>query len=95
MNHFDEDQISIQLVSLDFPKDFDTVLKPFLEKQQLKSEVLVLDDGRANYWIDKIDPSWSGAIPASIIYNNEKREFHEKQFANFEELRSLVETFLP
>jgi len=93
--HFDEDQLTVQLVSLDFPKDFDTVLKPFLEKNQLQSEVLVLDDGRANYWIDEIDPSWSGAIPASIIYKDEKREFHEKQFANFEELKILVESFLP
>jgi hypothetical protein len=31
--------------------------------------VLLLDDIDYNSWIDKVDKSWSGAIPATLIIN--------------------------
>jgi hypothetical protein len=32
-----------------------------------------------NAWIDRVDPSWSGAIPATLIYRGEQRVFLEKE----------------
>ena len=63
-------KVKVVLVSLDFPSIINTKLVPFVEKQQLKSEVLVLDAGNPNEWIDKISENWTGAIPASLfVYN--------------------------
>ncbi len=37
-----------------------------------------------NSWIDRIDPSWSGAIPATLIYNRETRVFLEQELTRDE-----------
>jgi hypothetical protein len=53
----------------------------------------MLDDPDSNRWIDLVNPNWSGAIPATLIYNKTKREFFEKEFTD-SELKDIVETFL-
>lgn len=82
------------LVSLDFKKDYDTRLKSFVEKHNLISNVLVLEDIRADVWINDIDPSWSGAIPATLVYKGEKRLFYERTFHSTEELLSIVKPLI-
>ena len=69
---------------------FETRLIPFLEKNRIKSEVLVLDDPDANKWIDSVDPSWTGSIPATLIYQGEDRTFHEGAYS-YDELKQIVE----
>ncbi|RTE55460.1 TlpA family protein disulfide reductase [Arenibacter aquaticus] len=82
--------VEILLVSLDFPENIDSTLKPFLKKKGITSEVVLLDDPDANSWIDKIDPKWSGAIPFTIIFNNENRSYHERAFENIEDLENEI-----
>ena len=85
LKKYSKDGLSVKLISLDFPKQVDKSLIPFLMKKKLKSEVILLDDKDPNDWINKVNPNWSGALPATIIYNKTKRLFFEKNF-NFEEL---------
>ena len=85
--------VEVVLVSLDFPKLYDTNLKPFIIKHKLKSSVVALNDVDGNTWIPKVDKNWTGAIPATIIYNKSKRAFYEKSF-NLEELKAEVHKFL-
>jgi len=77
--------IKVTLVSLDMPSMIDTHLIPFLNKENIKSEVVVLNDPDANSWISKVDPNWSGAIPSTIFFKNNKRAFYEQSF-NYESL---------
>jgi len=85
--NYSEKNVHVLLVSIDFSKAVETSLVPFLKKEKLKSEVVLLDDADANSWIPKVDENWSGAIPATIIYNQSKRAFFEKSFT-YEELES-------
>jgi hypothetical protein len=87
-------EVKVILVSLDFPKQIKSKLIPFLEKHQLKSDVIVLDDPNSNFWINEVDPSWSGAIPATIVYKADKRQFFEKNFISFEELNNIIKSYL-
>ncbi|MEM1118880.1 MAG: TlpA disulfide reductase family protein [Bacteroidota bacterium] len=88
------DKVKVILVSLDFPKQLETKLKPFLAKNKLQSELLVLVDPDANSWVDKVNPDWSGAIPATVVYKGEKDAFYEKSFENLVELEEVVMPFL-
>ncbi len=72
--------VEVLLVSLDFPKQVENKLIPFINKKQLKSEVILLDDTNEDYWIQAIDSSWSGALPATLLYNKDNRKFFEKSF---------------
>jgi len=82
------------LVSLDFENKIESKLIPFLNKHQIQSDVVVLLDGKASKWIDRVDPRWSGAIPITIVYNKEKRLFFEQQFHSVEELTDIIDTFI-
>lgn len=83
----------IILVSLDFKKEVKTKLLSYVEKRALQPQVIALTDSRYAEWIDKVDPTWEGSIPATIIYNQRARKFVEQQFASYEELEALVNTF--
>lgn len=86
--------IEVLLVSLDFPKHKQSRLLPFINKNQLQSKVVLLDDADENYWINDINANWSGAIPTTIIYNSQKRDFYERSFTK-NELLILVKSFNP
>jgi len=74
------------LVSLDSPKKLDSKVIPFIIEKDIKSEVVLLADGKYNDWIDLVDPSWSGAIPITLIYKGDKKLFYEREFHSMEEI---------
>jgi len=87
-------EITISLVSLDFVQDLDTKVYPFLEKKNINLRVLLIDEVDYNLWIDMVDPSWSGAIPATLIIEPEtgRRKFLENEFEN-DELEIEIQNF--
>lgn len=87
--------IKFYFISLDFKRDFSTRLLSFLEKQNITSNVYLLDEPDYNAWIDKVDTRWGGAIPATVIYNasTNRRDFYEKEFTS-EELEQTLNTYI-
>ena len=83
-------KVKVILVSMDMAKQVETSLLPFTKRKNLQSKVIFLNDPDANSWIEKVDKSWSGAIPATVIYNQNQRKFYEQSF-NFEELEKEVQ----
>ncbi len=78
--------VKVLLVTLDFSEHLESKVLPFIEKKQLKSEVLLLEQGNPNEWIPRVSKDWSGAIPATIFINQNKktRHFHEGSFSQGE-----------
>lgn len=85
--------VEVILVSLDMPKMWESHLIPFINEKGLESQVVVLDDPDQNTWIPKVDKNWSGAIPATIIYNKDKRSFYEQSFT-YDELNDHLHKFI-
>lgn len=82
------------LVSLDFKKDYLRKLVPFVKERTLEKYVVVLEDNRSDYWINDIDKSWSGAIPATLVYKGDQRAFYERTFHHTDELTTIIKPFL-
>ena len=91
---YSEKPVKVLLVSMDFENQIEKRVVPFIEEEKIKSEVVVLVEPNANAWIDKVDPRWSGAIPATIIYRADQRSFYGDQFASYDELKSIIESYL-
>ena len=72
-------KIKVILVSLDPPSRIEKSLLPFLDKKKISAEVLILHDPNQNAWIDKVDPAWSGSIPATMIYRGSEKKFFERE----------------
>jgi thiol-disulfide isomerase/thioredoxin len=77
------------LVSLDFKEDIKSKVNPFLKKNHIKSECVLLDEVNGNDFIDKISKEWSGAIPATLFKNTNKKIFIEKKM-RLEELNTQL-----
>ena len=68
------------LVSLDFPSQIESKLKPYLKKNKIKSKVILLDDSKMNTWVPKVSEKWDGGIPATLIVNSSNYNFYPKPF---------------
>jgi thiol-disulfide isomerase/thioredoxin len=91
--NYNEKNVEVILVSLDFPNQVESKLIPFVKKNKLKSQVVLLNDPDQDTWIPKISKKWSGSIPATLIYNSKKRAFYERSF-HFDELENELQKFL-
>lgn len=84
--------VRLWLISLDFPAQLQSRLVPFVEERDIKPLVAVLLDGKYNDWIDRVSPEWSGALPATLIYNGTDRHFVGEAVHSLEELESALNT---
>jgi thiol-disulfide isomerase/thioredoxin len=86
--------VKVTLISLDFADQVGRVER-FLQRKKMTAPTLLLDEIDGNSWIDKVEPAWSGAIPATLILNQRtgKRKFIEKELKEGE-LESLLEEFI-
>ena len=84
--------LDITLINLDYADKVNKV-NAFLAKRKMTSKVLLLDDIDYNSWIDRVDPSWGGAIPATLFINTAtgERKFIEKELTEAE-LMSIVKS---
>lgn len=74
--------VDVFLVSMDLDLDPDPQkVYRFVTRRKLQSQVLLLDEPDPNSWIDRVEPSWSGALPATLVINPHtgKRIFVEGQ----------------
>jgi thiol-disulfide isomerase/thioredoxin len=75
------EKIKVLLVSVDFRSQIEKRVIPFIKKQKYNTEFFVMDEKDQQAYIEKIDDSWSGAIPATLFIKEKKRKFLEKEFS--------------
>ncbi len=64
------DRVQVTLVSMDLDLDPDPAkVYRFVERKNLESRVLLLDEPNPDAWISKVHKEWSGALPATLIIN--------------------------
>lgn len=89
---FKDDNVEVTLVSLDFEQQLEDKLLPYV-KRNLKSDVIVVLPENEQEMIRKVSKNWqTGAIPATLIYNDVKRYFIEGE-TTYEELTTHIEKF--
>ncbi|TAH29545.1 MAG: TlpA family protein disulfide reductase [Cytophagales bacterium] len=61
-----------------------------LKKKKIEIHSFLLDEDKANEWIDKIDKNWDGTIPFTlIIAPNNQRKIHQGELTE-EELKKII-----
>ncbi|WP_276381231.1 TlpA family protein disulfide reductase [Flavobacterium sp. H4147] len=77
---YKSEKLAVLLVSLDFKSKLASNVVPFVKRKNLKNEVFLLNESSPQEFIDRIDPSWSGSIPATLFIKGDKRKFIESEF---------------
>ena len=88
---YKDKKVKILLISLEDPKRLNSHIYPFVQKHGILPEVVVLNDQNYTAWTDKIDTSWYGALPATLIVKGQHRKFKFGSYATYDELRSDLE----
>ena len=80
-----EPTIRVTLVSLDFADEIKKV-NSFISRRKIRSEVLLLDEIDYNSWIDRVEETWGGAIPATLFINQRtgQRKFVDRELKDGE-----------
>jgi thiol-disulfide isomerase/thioredoxin len=89
-------KVKLVLVSLDFPEDYPKNIAAFAKKNGYSSEIIWLNETNADAFCPKIDKSWEGALPVTLMVNNKKkfRQFYNQQLPEpklIEELQKLTQ----
>ena len=83
-------KVKFIFVSMNYAREAEQV-KSFINAREVKADVLLLNAGNPNNWIDAIDSSWSGSIPATIMYRHtQKAMFYEGEFTQ-NQLDSVIQ----
>ena len=90
-----QNDVEILLVSLDFVDKLNSKVIPLLERKNIKTKAVLLDEGNYNEWIEKVDIRWTGALPATIFITDKgEKVFFEQEFKR-EELFALINDLKP
>ena len=77
---YSDENVKVLLVSLDFPSQIESKIKPYIFTKKIKSKVLLLDDPDLKTWIPKVSDKWGGGIPATLIVNKSNYNFYPNAF---------------
>jgi len=88
-----ESRVRFVGMSLDMANQVDSVVVPFLEKKEIPYANFLLDADDADSFIGAVSNDWSGAIPATFIYDRSGNKIFERLTEmSEEELHAAVET---
>jgi thiol-disulfide isomerase/thioredoxin len=84
--------VKVLLISMDFKSKLN-IVKAFVQKSKLSSEVFLADKTNEQAFIDAIDKNWSGALPGTLVVNTKThfRKFYEQEFT-YAQLNTLYQT---
>lgn len=85
--------LKVILISLDFKKKLNSAVIPFVIAQKLQTEIFLINENDPQIFRKKIDPKWSGSLPATLFINNKNKSrlFYNKPFDTYKELTDKVE----
>ncbi|WP_245222056.1 TlpA disulfide reductase family protein [Pedobacter kyungheensis] len=72
--------VKVILISVDFKSKLQKEVIPFVVKNQIKAEVFLLNETDQQKYIERVDPKWTGAIPATLFVKQKIRRFYEQEF---------------
>lgn len=88
-------KVKVLMVSLDAPTDLENKLKPYVRNNYLRNSVYLYSDPKVKQWQQKLHPSFSGTLPATLIHQGKKR--YTKMTTgpmSYQELYSIVNGLL-
>jgi len=92
---YSDKEVEVVGISADYTDEIDTKIIPFLEKLKVPFRVYVAKFAHQEDFINAVNRSWSGALPASMIYDpkGEQRYFHVGQ-GTFQDFKNEIDKVL-
>jgi thiol-disulfide isomerase/thioredoxin len=91
----EKDGVQLLLVSLDLKSYYPQKVLAFVKEKKFTAPMVWLNETDADYFCPKVDPKWSGSLPATLFINNKTgyRKFYEEQLSE-EKLQREIKAVL-
>lgn len=66
---YPEHEVEVVGISADYPDEVESKILPFIKRHDVPFRILVAAFERQEDFINGVNPSWSGALPATLIYD--------------------------
>jgi thiol-disulfide isomerase/thioredoxin len=87
--------LALVFVSIDEMSSLDKAVKPFLRRMQVDCETYIKDTPNDDAFINTMSEQWSGALPATFIYNKQGALAHSLiAEQSFDDLAKYIEPLL-
>ena len=89
---YEKDGVRLLLVSLDMKSYYPGKVRAFAAQKKFTAPLIWLNETDADYFCPRIDPRWSGALPATLFVNNKTgyRKFYEEQLSETKLLAEIM-----
>ncbi|HTY36672.1 MAG TPA: TlpA disulfide reductase family protein [Bacteroidota bacterium] len=71
---YKSDEVEFVGISADYPDEVDSKILPFVRKQRVPFRIYVASFNHQEDFINAVNPSWSGALPATMIVDPSGRQ---------------------
>ncbi len=71
VKEYENSNFEIVGLSVDYPDEVESKIVPFLKKHQVNFRVYVRNFKDDQKFINRLNPNWSGAVPATAIYDSQ------------------------
>ena len=90
---YSEQEVEVVGISADYPDEVDSKIVPFLRKLKVPFTVYVANFQHQEDFINAIDSSWNGALPATLIFDmrGNRRSFLVGQ-GTYDKFRKMVDS---
>lgn len=90
LNDVFKDKVDIVGISVDYPDEINSKIKPFAEKLKINFNLFVNGTGNDEALINLLDKDWNGAIPATFIFDIDgklvQKIYGKQNFDSFKEI---------
>jgi len=92
-NEYRSAPVDIIAISVDYPDETESKIIPFLASLNVPFTVYVADVKKDEDFINALDPAWSGAVPATFIFDaqGKQQKFMSGQ-KNYETFKADIDT---
>ena len=90
---YPDQEVEVVGISADYPDEVESKILPFIKKHDVPFRILVAKFEHQEDFINGVNPSWSGALPATLIYDQHgnQRLFLVGQ-GTFERFKKSIDT---
>ena len=85
-------EVEVVGISADYPDEIETKILPFVKKHEVPFRIYVAKFDHQEDFINSLNTSWSGALPASMIYDiHGNRQFFHAGQGTFDQFKKEIE----
>ena len=86
-------QVEVVGISADYPDEVESKILPFIRKMNVPFRIYVAKFEHQEDFINNVDSSWSGALPASLVFDAQgKQRYFAVGVGTFEKFKRVVDS---